>query len=418
MILFLTIVVLIIGLLEFYCYRGLKAKWKESSNALRIITKTFFWLSLLASFGSIIALFIFGESFEKWQRNFLFAPIMINMFIKLNFAIFLLIDDVRRLIVLLRRIFKKRAEHEVLPDFKISRSEFLLKSGLFASLIPTISYPMGMIYGPYSYKVHAHKVKIKNLPERFHKLKIVQISDIHSGSFYDKEAVNKGIDLILSQKPDVIFFTGDLVNDSADEMKPYIDIFSRLQAPLGVYSVLGNHDYGDYGAWDDDIAKSENFEKVKHLHFELGWRLLMDEHIYLRKGDDKIAVVGVQNWGTGFHQEGDIKKAMYGCDAPVKLLLSHDPTHWDEQVKGQYPDINITFSGHTHGAQMGIETHGFKWSPVSLRYSKWAGLYQEEDQYLYVNRGFGFIGYPGRIGIWPEITVMTLIDDEAPVTYG
>jgi predicted MPP superfamily phosphohydrolase len=244
-------------------------------------------------------------------------------------------------------------------------------------------------------------------------LKIIQISDIHAGSFYDKEAVNKGIDLLLAQKPDLIFFTGDLVNDSATEMKDYMDVFSRLKAPLGVFSILGNHDYGDYHQWENEEAKAANLMRLKEIHAELGWRLLLDEHVYLQKGEDKIALIGVQNWGAGFHQIGDLKKAYEGCESPVKLLLSHDPTHWEEEVSKIYPSIDITFSGHTHGAQMGVETGGFKWSPVRMRYNKWAGLYSENNQYLYVNRGYGFIGYPGRIGIWPEITVMTLTNDKA-----
>lgn len=408
---FLIIVVLIIALIEVYTYYGLRQKWKTAVYQIAIGTAIFYWLTLTLSALSIIALFIFGESFEKWQRNFLFAPIMINLFIKLTFSFFLFIDDIRRLIIILKRTFSKRKEYEILPDYSISRSEFLMRSGLIASLIPTISYPLGMVYGAYNYRVHSHKLILKNLPDSFHKLKIVQISDIHSGSFYDKEAVSRGIDLLLAQKPDVIFFTGDLVNDAAEEMTEYMDIFKRVQAPMGVYSVLGNHDYGDYGAWDSDLAKSENFEKVKQLHAKLGWNLLLDEHTYLKKEDDKIAVIGVQNWGTGFHQIGDLKKAISGCEAPVKILLSHDPTHWDAEVITSYQNIDLTFSGHTHGAQMGIETHGFKWSPVSLRYNRWAGLYQEGEQYLYVNRGFGFIGYPGRVGIWPEITVMTLLSE-------
>lgn len=408
---FLIIVVLVIALIEVYTYYGLRQKWKTAVYQIAIGTAIFYWLTLTLSALSIIALFIFGESFEKWQRNFLFAPIMINLFIKLTFSFFLFIDDIRRLVIILKRTFTKRKEYEILPDYSISRSEFLMRSGLIASLIPTISYPLGMIYGAYNYRVHSHKLILKNLPDSFHKLKIVQISDIHSGSFYDKEAVSRGIDLLLAQKPDVIFFTGDLVNDAAEEMTEYMDIFKRVQAPMGVYSVLGNHDYGDYGAWDSDLAKSENFEKVKQLHAKLGWNLLLDEHTYLKKEDDKIAVIGVQNWGTGFHQIGDLKKAHTNCEAPVKILLSHDPTHWDAEVIKSYQNIDLTFSGHTHGAQMGIETHGFKWSPVSLRYNRWAGLYQEGEQYLYVNRGFGFIGYPGRVGIWPEITVMTLLSE-------
>ena len=260
----------------------------------------------------------------------------------------------------------------------------------------------------YNYKLHKKKIKFTNLPKSFNGLKIAQLSDIHVGSFYNKEAVNRGIDLLLAQKPDVIFFTGDIVNDLAIEMDDYYDVFSRLQAPLGVYSILGNHDYGDYHNWKTDKEKDENFKNVKAIHGKLGWRLLLDEHLYLEKGNDKIAVIGIENWGKGFHQEGDMAKAYAGCDAPFKILLSHDPSHWDEQVRKDFKDVDLTLAGHTHGAQIGIETHGFKWSPIQLRYDKWAGLYQEENQYLYVNRGFGFLAYPGRLGIWPEVTILEL----------
>lgn len=335
----------------------------------------------------------------------MFGALMINLFTKLAFSFFLVVDDLRRLTLRIKSYFSTKTD---IKGENISRSDFLVKSGIIAAAIPAISYPMGMIFGPYNYTVFNTKVKLPHLPPAFNGLKIIQISDIHSGSFYDKEAVSRGIDLLLDQKPDIVFFTGDLVNDSADEMDAYMDIFSRIQAPLGVYSILGNHDYGDYAQWENDEAKAKNLERLKEVHRELGWRLLLDEHIYLEKEGEKIALIGVENWGTGFHQIGDLSKAYEGVDAPVKLLLSHDPSHWDEQVLKDYKDIDITFSGHTHGAQMGIETHGFKWSPISLRYDKWAGLYKEGNQYLYVNRGYGFLGYPGRVGIMPEITVMEL----------
>ena len=326
---------------------------------------------------------------------------------KLTLSLVFLVDDLRRIAIFSKRkISKKNPETE---GEKITRSDFLVKAGIIAAAIPAISYPLGMVIGPYNYKVRKEKIQFSKLPTAFRNLKIVQISDIHAGSFYDKEAVNRGIDMLLEEKPDVIFFTGDLVNDSATEMDNYMDVFSRLQAPFGVYSVLGNHDYGDYREWNSEKEKEDNLIRLKEVHAQLGWRLLLDEHIYLEKDDSKIAIIGVQNWGAGFHQEGDLKKAYDKVDAPIKILLSHDPTHWDEQVRKDYKDIDLTLSGHTHGAQMGIETHGFKWSPISLRYDKWAGLYQEENQFLYVNRGYGFLGYPGRIGIWPEITVIELV---------
>ena len=403
-IIFLAIIVLITGAVEFYAYYGLKSRWNNWSSWLKLTVQIVYFGLLALSIISLIAFFGFG-GFGKAARNFFFAFFFINLVTKLTFGLFLFSDDIRRFALWMRDLFRNNSNYE---GTGISRSDFLVKTGLFVATIPLVSYTYGMISGAYDYRVRRTKVKLPNLPAAFNGLKIIQISDIHSGSFYDKEAVNRGVDMILEQKPDIVFFTGDLVNDSADEMNDYMDVFSRIEAPLGVYSILGNHDYGDYAQWESEEAKVRNLERLKEVHAELGWRLLLDEHIYLERNTDKIALIGVQNWGKGFHQVGDLKKAYEGCKAEVKLLLSHDPTHWDEQVRKDYQDIDITFSGHTHGAQMGIETGGFKWSPISLRYKKWAGLYQEEQQYLYVNRGYGFLGYPGRIGILPEITVMTL----------
>ena len=392
------------GLIEFYTYRALKSKWTNYSRFYRNLVKYAFLTFLILSAISLIIFFSFNESIPKPLRNFFFGFVMINFFVKIALSLVLLVDDLRRLSIWTKRKISK-TNHQ---GEKISRSDFLVKSSIIAAAIPAISFPLGMAVGPYNYKIRREKLTLKNLPASFKNLKIVQISDIHSGSFYDKEAVHRGIKMLVDEKPDVVFFTGDLVNDSADEMDKYMDIFSEIQAPMGVYSILGNHDYGDYASWKSDQAKENNLNRLKEIHAELGWRLLLDEHVYLEKNNEKIAIIGVQNWGAGFHQIGDLQKAYHGVDAPVKILLSHDPTHWDEQVRKDYQDIDLTLSGHTHGAQMGIETHGFKWSPISLRYEKWAGMYQEGNQYLYVNRGFGFLGYPGRIGIWPEITVIEL----------
>lgn len=408
---FLFILVVAIVCIELYSFKALQSRWNYYKNWLKQTVKwshlTFMFLSIIGFF----ALFFAGSSLPLWLTNFFFAFVFFNLSVKLVFALFLLLDDARRGIVWVRNKFKKRQDNSAKNE-GVSRSDFLVKSGLIAASIPAISLPTGLFIGPYRYTLHQPTVQLPNLPVSFEGFKIVQISDIHAGSFYDKKAVNRGIDLLLAQQPDVIFFTGDLVNNKAIEMDNYMDIFSRLKAPHGVYSVLGNHDYGDYEEWKTEAEKIANLDRLKEIHKELGWQLLLDEHVYLSKNEDKIGVIGVENWGAGFHKIGDLAKAYEGCNAPVKLLLSHDPTHWDEEVRTAYPDIDITFSGHTHGAQMGIETGGFKWSPISLRYDKWAGLYKENKQYLYVNRGYGFIGYPGRIGIWPEITVMTLTKNQ------
>jgi uncharacterized protein len=240
---------------------------------------------------------------------------------------------------------------------------------------------------------------------------VVHISDIHSGSFTDKEAVIRGVQKIMQQKPDLILFTGDLVNNVADEMDDYIDVFNKLNAPLGVYSTLGNHDYGDYVQWKSVEEKKANLEKLKQVHTAMGWRLLMNEHVVLERGTDKIAVVGIENWSSKarFPKYGDMRSAYRGAEShPFKILLSHDPSHWDEEVRKDYQDIDLMLAGHTHGMQFGVDLPGFKWSPVQYVYRQWAGLYEKDNQKLYVNRGFGFIGYPGRVGILPEITLLEL----------
>jgi hypothetical protein len=244
-------------------------------------------------------------------------------------------------------------------------------------------------------------------------MKILHISDIHSGSFLDKKAVEHGIQEILNEKADIILFTGDLVNDRATEMHPFMDVFSRLKAPMGVYSTLGNHDYGDYVQWPSDgISKEQNLENLKKVHADMGWRLLMNEHVVLEKGEDKIALLGIENWSAKgrFPKHGKMHEAHAGtADYPFKILMSHDPSHWRAEVKEKYKDVDLMLSGHTHGMQFGVEIPGFKWSPVQYMYKEWAGLYEEDNQKLYVNRGFGFIGYPGRVGILAEITVLELV---------
>jgi hypothetical protein len=258
------------------------------------------------------------------------------------------------------------------------------------------------------------KIAFDDLPSAFKGLKIVQISDIHTGSFDNHDAVAQGIKKVMDESPDIIFFTGDLVNNHAAEVDArYREIFSTLKAPMGVYSILGNHDYGDYIQWSSEQAKKDNINHLKQIHAAMGWRLLLNEHIELQRGTDKIALLGIENWGAkgGFAKYGDMRKAYTGLpekNIPFKILLSHDPSHWHAQVVPEYGEVNLTLSGHTHGMQFGVEIPGFKWSPVQYMYKEWAGLYQQGKQYLYVNRGFGFLGYPGRLGILPEITVIEL----------
>ncbi|HSK12473.1 MAG TPA: metallophosphoesterase [Phnomibacter sp.] len=293
----------------------------------------------------------------------------------------------------------------------ISRSTFLswIGLGVGGTIFSTLLYGFK---NQYNYQVRELSLAFPHLPSAFRGLRIIHISDIHSGSFMNKDEVLRGIRTINDLKPDLILFTGDLVNDRASEMAPYMDVFSQLSAPMGVYSVLGNHDYGDYIGWESPDAKVENLEKLKTVHASLGWKLLLDESVSLQKGGDSIGLIGVQNISgkARFHSYGDLAKAYRDtADAPFKILMSHDPSHWDAEVKKQYPDIDLTLSGHTHGMQFGVELPWFKWSPVQWVYRQWAGLYEDAGQKLYVNRGFGFIGYPGRVGILPEITLIELV---------
>ncbi len=266
------------------------------------------------------------------------------------------------------------------------------------------------ITGAHNYKVKEEAIVLPALPRDFHGIRIAQISDIHAGSFYNKRSVKKGVDLLLSLRPDIIFFTGDLVNKVTHEIRDFFEIFAKVQAPLGVYSVLGNHDYGDYLKWPSNEAKVRNMLDMVKAHEALGWELLLNDHRILGKKGEELAIIGVENWGKGrFSKYGDIARAYEGTEeAPVKLLLSHDPSYWNAVVTQDFQDIDITFSGHTHGFQFGVELGNFQWSPSKYKYKQWAGLYEREGQYLYVNRGFGFLNVPLRVGIMPEITLIEL----------
>jgi predicted MPP superfamily phosphohydrolase len=269
----------------------------------------------------------------------------------------------------------------------------------------------GMVGTAYSYRVRKVKMKFPNLPSAFSGLRIVQISDLHTGSFMGTSHLERAVHLVLEQKPDVIFFTGDLVNDLHTEAIEFRETLRKLQAPLGTYSVLGNHDYGDYFQWKSSEAKHDNFEKLKELQSNLGWKLLLNEHHFIEKDGHRIGLIGVENWSLrlNFHKYGDMQKATHTMEpAPFNILLSHDPSHWRAEILKEYKFVDLTLSGHTHGMQFGIEIPGFKWSPVQYFYKEWADLYSHGEQYLYVNRGLGFLGYPGRVGILPEITLFEL----------
>lgn len=289
------------------------------------------------------------------------------------------------------------------------RSIYWVSSAAFFALIMLLLFIYGMIRGKYAYRVVKHELYFEDLPEAFDGFTITQISDIHAGSFNSSKAVQKGINMVNAQHSDLFVFTGDMVNNKASEIEPWLGHFSQIKAPYGQFSVLGNHDYGDYVPWKNDHDKKENLKKLKDYHAKLGFKLLLDEHISIHKDGQQIILAGVENWGLGFGMRGDLKKALNNtAPADFKILLSHDPSHWESEVK-QYPvKVHLTLAGHTHGMQFGIEALGIKWSPVKYRYAHWAGIKQEHNRYLNINRGFGFIGFSGRIGIWPEITVITL----------
>ena len=329
------------------------------------------------------------------------------LILKVIWFVFIFIDDI------IRAIRATGTEGNPFKAGNINRSKFLQWMGFGIGGVFLGSMIYGITKGAHKYTLHKKKLSIKGLPKAFNGLKIVQISDIHSGSFYDKTAVQKGIDMVNSQKADMIFFTGDLVNDRASELEPYKEMFGSIKAPLGVFSTLGNHDYGEYVRWNSQEAKMQNLQDLIQHHKDMDWDILMDEHRVIEKDGEQLAVLGVQNWSAkkNFPRYGDLAKAYKGSEnIGTKLLLSHDPSHWKEEItqNPDYRDIAATFSGHTHGMQFGIDSKWYRWSPVKLVYKEWIDLYKENDQQLYVNRGFGYLGFPGRVGIWPEISVFTL----------
>lgn len=413
------ILVVFILLIDIYVFQAVRAAVHMSNSRVRSIVYGIYWFISISGLLTIALLpYVNWHDWPANVRSYVMAILMGLVLAKLIVVLFLLLDDMRRGIQWL--ISKFTAGNTALPaptGEGISRSQFFSKAGLLmgGSLFATLLYGFS---NKYNYRVHKLKLAYKNLPPAFKGLKVVQISDIHAGSFGDKAAVMKGIDMINAQKADLVLFTGDLVNDRSVEMDGYMDVFSQIKAPLGVYSTLGNHDYGDYYVWPDKDAggysalRAKNLERLKEIHGELGWRLLMNEHVLLEKEGQQIAVIGIENWSAikRFPRYGDLKKAYEGTAAvPFKILLSHDPTHWNAQVRPEYGDIDLMLAGHTHGMQFGVEIPGFKWSPAQYMYKEWAGLYKQGTQRLYVNRGFGFLGYPGRVGILPEITVIELV---------
>lgn len=426
--------VLFILAFDLYAYQAVRTLTSDLSVQVRRFFRIGFWV--VGIFFYFMALLAMGGYFVHAPRSlFVFVTgLFFAMFVaKILMVIPLLAEDLYRLLRAGYELIKLLINKSDSPEIKgilVSRKNFLsgISAGLGALAFSGLGY--GIVRGAHHYKIHRSRIPLSRLPDGFKGMKIGHLSDIHAGSFWDKKAVERGINMLMREKPDVIFFTGDLVNSLADEMnEDYIRLFSQLNAPLGVYSILGNHDYGDYHQWPDRKTGTDNgnhaqrdkshmsplqlanLEKLKGIHKRMGWDLLMNENRILEKDGSRMALIGVENYGARgrFARYGKLEKAVKGTEElPFKILLSHDPSHWDAEVRKNFPDIDVTFSGHTHGAQFGIETAGFRWSPVQFMYKQWAGLYESEKQFLYVNRGFGYLGYPGRLGIRPEIAIITL----------
>lgn len=396
--------------IDWYAFQSFRQLFPADGPLRKFLIYAYWFLSV----GLLFTLFyirLTGLSAEyRMLMVFTMSVFFILLLSKLILSLFLLAEDAFRLVSFSGTWLKSKISGGV-HAYSPGRSAALAKIAAGIATVPVVSLVYGMVKGAYSYRVHRHILSIKDLPAAFDGLKLVQISDVHAGSFYDQEAVSRGVDMLLNEKPDMVFFTGDLVNNEASEFDSYREIFGRITAPLGVFSVLGNHDYGDYKAWNSQEEKVKNMHDLMGHYDKMGWKLLMDEHVLIEKDGHSLAVAGIQNWGArgNFPKYGDLKKAVEGIDKHLSiLLLSHDPSHWDAQVLPEFPQVSAMFAGHTHGMQFGVEIPGFRWSPVQYFYKQWAGLYKKNGQQLYVNRGFGFLGYPGRFGIWPEITAFTL----------
>jgi uncharacterized protein len=401
------IILFVFFFVDLYFYQSIVTVLKNSTISKKNIAFYSYWAFSVASYLLIITALIVGQhNIPKFVKVYVFAFFIIIAISKLIGVVFLLVDDIVRLF---------RFAFSYIPTntgtHNIGRLKFISTISIAVAAVPFLSLIWGMLKGAYDYQVKKVKLSIKNLPPEFEGFKIVQISDLHTGSFSETTHLNKAFDMILHQNADAIFFTGDLVNDRADETIGFEETYKRLKAPHGVFSTLGNHDYGDYVQWDSPEHKMQNLENLKKVHANVGWKLLMNENHIIEKNGKKLAIIGIENWGANlrFPKYGKMKEAVVGTDdADVKLLLSHDPSHWEAEVQKDYPHIDVMFSGHTHGMQFGIEIPGFKWSPSQYFYKQWAGLYKNGNQQLYVNRGLGFLGYPGRVGILPEISVFEL----------
>ncbi|MEC3908900.1 metallophosphoesterase [Tamlana sp. 2201CG12-4] len=393
----LVIIIFVFFLLDLYAYQSIKTLIDTS-----LAKGLFFGVSLIVTTLCFYTYLIDREVFPTAIANIIVGAFIILSITKLVLITFLLLEDVIRIFEYV--LSPKKITH--IP----SRRKFISQIALGAAAIPFASLLYGVFKGKYNYRVIKHSLYFDGLPEAFDGYKITHVSDFHCGSFDNKEKVEYGIDLINQQASDLIAFTGDLVNLKTSELQPWKATFSKLKAKDGVFSILGNHDYGDYAQWESKNDKQDNFTQMLVLQKEMGFDLLLNEKKYVQRNNQQIAIIGVENWGKGFVKKGDLSKAI-GANVKDKfsVVLSHDPTHWEKEIIQHSHPLQLTLSGHTHGMQMGIEIPGFiKWSPIKYRYKRWAGIYKENGKYININRGFGFLAFPGRIGIWPEITVIEL----------
>ena len=396
--------IVVIAFIEIYAFQAFKTSIKT-----RWIIVAYEILSLVVLVYLVYSLSQFDRSVGQNKQSLFTIGLMLIVYVpKLFLMLFMFGEDLFRLV---RGLINYFVEYDNPSSYIPERRKFVSQIALVIAAIPFASLIYGIFEGKYNFKVIKQQVFFPDLPDAFDGFKITQISDIHSGSFDNPEKIQYAIDLINQQETDMILFTGDIVNTHAREMHPWIETFKKIKkTEFGKYSVLGNHDYGEYVTWPTMAEKDENFQAIKDLYGQIDFKLLLNEHIFIEKDNQKIALVGVENWGKNFKQAGDLLKASEGLTSKdFKILMSHDPSHWEYQVKDDEKHFQLTFSGHTHGMQFGIEIPGFfKWSPVQYVYKQWAGLYENLGRYVYVNRGFGFHAYPGRVGIWPEITVIEL----------
>lgn len=410
---FAIIFSLIILIADIYIFQALKVIFRNTPKLLRTLSYLLFW-----GISAFLIIYIWANHFfgpnlisSKFKQGVVSFIFMFYGAKFLSVALLFAEDAYKslRLLILKRN---KPVTSIAGTEKLMTRSEFIAKASLLVGAVPLSAMGYGILKGAHDYQIRRVSIKLPNLPAAFDGLRIGQISDIHTGSFFNQRAVQGGIDMLLREKTELIFFTGDLVNYQTKEVKEYIHLLQKIKAPRGVYSVLGNHDYGNYRSWPNKAAKIQNLRDMYKAHEIIGWDLLVDEHRILEENGEKIAILGVGNWGTRgkSYKYGQLDKAILGTEeTPVKLLLSHDPSHWDAKIRSEHPDIDVTFAGHTHGLQMGIEVGDFQWSPIKYIYEQWAGLYQKENQYIYVNRGYGYSEiFPGRVGMPPEITVFEL----------